>query len=248
MKKYIILILLAIILCVTGCSSDKVETEQDRISLVVQYQQLKSQYEQIAYQTESQQVIYNDTIVQLEQSNSDLLDQALYYQSEYNKQVEVNKATWEESTRLKGELVTVWQDAYNLADELDKTNISLNTMHEKYEEITESCADPRYFDSEEELAAFLEEDKTDELPYVIDFFMCADFADELCARAKEAGYILWPESWPENVKYTTGKSEDNPHALCHTYINGIDYFVESMTDDYWQQYGLTDISEAVWVD
>jgi len=159
----------------------------------------------------------------------------------------------ERNTRLINTIIAQWDVEASLHSELedaqkDYDNLLQNPVIIYVEKIVETYNPPRYFESEEELAAFLAEDKTDELPYIVDFFVCADFAEELHIRAEQAGYKLWPESWPKNVKYATGGSEDNPHSLCHTYINGIDYFIEPMTDDYWQQYGLTDISEAVWAD
>lgn len=94
------------------------------------------------------------------------------------------------------------------------------------------------FECEEELVAWLNTDKTNELPYIKDLFECENFARTLMKHALEEGYYM---SFQVLKNYTRPKTKEfieGPHAINNTIIGNNTYFIDPQTDEYWIAYKL----------
>ena len=234
-----LLTLLVATMFVIGCVPDEANPETDTVSLVAQYQHLKAQYEQIAYQIEAQKVIYNDTILQLQQSNDSLVAQALQYQTEYNNMVSAKDDAKKELLALKGESIALGQKVFTLTDELEKANTNLDIMHEQYEEVAKLASPLRKFTSSEELIEWLEADNTGNLTQVKDIFDCDDFALVLQRHAKESGYKIDLQYYSSGTKLPMStRVLKTAHNMCTTIIGNWVWLIEPMTDETWGAYKL----------
>ena len=80
-----------------------------------------------------------------------------------------------------------------------------------------------YFSSLNDLESFLEEDETNNQPYMENTFDCEDFAILLTKRAAEKGHIIW-------VTFDVLAR----HTYSETYIIGRGYYgIEPQTDELW---------------
>jgi len=99
-------------------------------------------------------------------------------------------------------------------------------------------AELKQFESEAALIEWLHIDKTDELPYIRDFFECENFARTLMRHALEDGHymsfqVLRHYTRPDTNEFITG-----PHAINNTIIDNHIYFIDPQTDDFWPAYVL----------
>ena len=94
------------------------------------------------------------------------------------------------------------------------------------------------FESEEELAEWLSNDKTDELPYIKDIFECENFARSLMKHALEDGRYMSFQVLKNYTRPKTKEFTEGPHAINSTIIGNYIYFLDPQTDDYWIAFKL----------
>jgi hypothetical protein len=109
----------------------------------------------------------------------------------------------------------------------------------KYVEIEKEVpAELKQFESEEELAAWLDTDKTNELPYIKDLFECENFARTLIRHALREGYYLSFQVLKNYTRPDTNEFIAGPHAINSIIIGNVIYFIDPQTDDFWPAYVL----------
>ncbi|MBA7689050.1 hypothetical protein ES703_97544 [subsurface metagenome] len=103
-----------------------------------------------------------------------------------------------ELMETKAELATVENNIAALQDELTVRDSELVSIKQELEQTQEKLekAQPRHFNSLEELEEWLAEDDTDQMQYSSDEFNCIDFALMLQEHALTNGYILSTEVLP----------------------------------------------------
>jgi hypothetical protein len=96
----------------------------------------------------------------------------------------------------------------------------------------------KQFASKEELAAWLHDDTTDELPYIKDLFECENFARTLIKHALEDGYYLSFQVLKSYTRPDTKGFIKGPHAINSAIIGNYIYFIDPQTDEFWVAYAL----------
>jgi hypothetical protein len=99
-------------------------------------------------------------------------------------------------------------------------------------------AELKQFESEEALTAWLDADKTNELPYIKDLFECENFARTLIRHALREGYYLSFQVLKNYTRPDTNEFIAGPHAINSTIIGNVIYFIDPQTDDFWLAYVL----------
>jgi hypothetical protein len=108
----------------------------------------------------------------------------------------------------------------------------------EYVEVEKVPAELKQFESEEELAEWLNADKTDELPYIKDLFECENFARTLMRNALGNGHYISFQVLKNYTRPDTREFTEGPHAINSTIIGNYIYFIEPQTDDFWVAYAL----------
>lgn len=94
------------------------------------------------------------------------------------------------------------------------------------------------FATEEDLATWLNNDKTDELPYIRDLFECENFARTLIRHALEDNYSVYFQVLKNYTKPDTREFTEGPHAINSAIIGNYIYFIDPQTDEFWVAYKL----------
>jgi len=102
----------------------------------------------------------------------------------------------------------------------------------------ESSKELNQFESIEQLAAWLDEDQTDTLPYVKDVFECENFAQSLINHGLEDDYYISFQVLKNYTRPDTKEFIKGPHAINSVIIGNYIYFIDPQTDDFWAAYVL----------
>ena len=94
------------------------------------------------------------------------------------------------------------------------------------------------FESEAELAAWLDTDRTNELPYIKDLFECENFALTLINHALKDGHHLSFQVLKNYTRPDTSEFTKGPHAVNSAIIGNDIYFIDPQTDEFWVAYIL----------
>ena len=186
------LLLLLLIMCgsVTSCGTEEAVSE-NTTELIVQYQQLKYQYTQLAYQLETEQAVYNSAINQLQQSNESLLNQALQHRQKYESLISGMSEAEKQSAVEALQSAETSSELVAMKKEVAKAERDLEVLNELYQEVLVMlvACKPRDFASISELEAWRMEQK--------------DFGDNTIANCRAMQRVAWASGYILSVRTGT---------------------------------------------
>jgi hypothetical protein len=121
---------------------------------------------------------------------------------------------------------------------VEKTVVEEVPVVEYIEVEKEVSTELNQFESKEQMEIWLQQDRTDTIPYVKDIFECENFAQSLINHALEDDYYISFQVLKNYTRPDTKEFIEGPHAINSVIIGNYIYFIDPQTDDFWAAYVL----------